>query len=87
MRQYQPIWNQVKKHKVARIVAPISVHRRIIQAVRKEKAKDLANRLDNAENKIRTELKCKIVHINDYEGTIKFTLDTFKVTKIDMNEL
>ena len=40
MRQYQPIWEELKKAHTATIHSPISHHQRIIQAVRKEKTKD-----------------------------------------------
>lgn len=45
MRQYQPIWEQIKKHGTATVVASKARHRRIIQAVRKEKWRDAAFRL------------------------------------------
>ena len=40
MRKYQPIWEQVKKHSTASLVAPVEFHRKIIQAVRKERTRD-----------------------------------------------
>ena len=40
MRKYQPIWNEIKKHSTARLVAPPDKHIRIIQAVRKERWRD-----------------------------------------------
>lgn len=43
MRKYQPIWVALKQSSTytASIIAPEKLHRRIIQAVRKEKAKDM----------------------------------------------
>ncbi len=40
MRKYQPIWNELKQYYTASCVAPTTSHRRIIQAVRKERTKD-----------------------------------------------
>lgn len=40
MRKYQRIWEELKKNKIASITAPVDSHRRIIQAVRKEKCSD-----------------------------------------------
>ena len=37
MRQYEPIWNELKASKTVSITAPIYNHRRIIKAVIKEK--------------------------------------------------
>ncbi len=57
MRQYEPIWIQLKeKHQVAISASP-TLHRRIIQAVRKEKAKDVGWKYLLAESKKRYELK------------------------------
>ena len=40
MRKYQPIWEALKQHGTASLIADTKMHRRIIQAVRKEKTKD-----------------------------------------------
>lgn len=40
MRKYQPIWEALKENNTASLVADLSSHPRIVQAVRKEKAKD-----------------------------------------------
>lgn len=40
MRKYQPIWDALKNNSTVSITAPIENHKRIIQAVRKEKTKD-----------------------------------------------
>lgn len=45
MRQYTPVWQALKKHKTAKLVAHASRHRTIIQAVRKEKWRDLGFKL------------------------------------------
>jgi len=57
MRQYEPIWLAIKQNGEASIVAPIAAHRRIIQAVRKEKATDLTYRFELSEKRQRYELK------------------------------
>jgi len=44
VRQYQPIWEEIKKKKMATIVAPAFSHKKIIQAVMKERCEDLAFR-------------------------------------------
>lgn len=71
MRQYQPIWEQIKKHKEATIVAPVELHKRIIQAVRKEKWKDLSFKFLACEAGIRMKL---VEESNKKKGTIKFFL-------------
>lgn len=45
MRKYQPIWDKVKKEGKARISTPSHNHKRLINAVRKEKAEDTAWKL------------------------------------------
>lgn len=45
MRQYQRIWEQLKATGTSKILAPIKSHKRIIQAVRKERASDIGWRL------------------------------------------
>ena len=40
IRQYEPIWLQLKSTGTATLVAPVSIHQRIIQAVRKERSND-----------------------------------------------
>jgi len=40
MRKYQPIWERIKEHSTVSLVAPVTSHRRIIQAVRKERSND-----------------------------------------------
>lgn len=41
MRKYQAIWEQVKIAGAAELIAPVASHPRIVNAVRKEKMKDL----------------------------------------------
>jgi hypothetical protein len=41
MRKYQAIWEQVKLTGTAELIAPVASHTRIVNAVRKEKMKDL----------------------------------------------
>lgn len=69
MRQYEPIWNLLKAKKEAHLKAPVAIHTRIIQAVRKEKAIDAGWQYMLLEDKLRFELKEKVT------GTlISFTL-------------
>ena len=41
MRKYQPLWNALKASKLVAIEAEIELHARILNAVSKEKCKDL----------------------------------------------
>ena len=62
MRKYQPIWEAVKnsdKHTVS-LAAPISTHRRIIKAVRKEKCNDAGWQLLLSEEGKKYKLKEKV---------------------------
>ena len=61
MRQYEPIWLKIKATYTASLSAPPALHARIIQAVRKEKAIDLAWRYMLAESKERYELKEEVI--------------------------
>jgi hypothetical protein len=51
MRKYEPIWEAIKANtnSSASLAAPIESHARIINAVRKEKAKDLGWKLQQSE--------------------------------------
>ncbi len=49
MRKYQPIWEQIKRDTTAQLVADIRLHDRIINGVRKEKARDLGWKLELSE--------------------------------------
>ena len=60
MRYYEPIWREIKLHKKAQITANIELHRRIIQAVRKERSKDLGWKLEVSENNGRYALDVKV---------------------------
>lgn len=60
MRKYQPIWNELKKHNEASLVAPPDLHPRIIQAVRKERSKDAGWRYLLAEKGKKYTLKIQI---------------------------
>lgn len=46
MREYEPIWNKLKADKVVSITANRLLHPRIIKAVKKEKWKDIAYKLE-----------------------------------------
>ena len=76
MRQYQPIWEQIKKTGAATLVAPLASHRRIIQAVRKERSNDRGWRLLTYEAKLRYTLDIStLVHKNSEVGTLSFKLE------------
>ena len=60
MRQYERLWREIRKYSTSKIIAPPFLHRRIIQAVRKEKTKDLVWKLYVAEQEKKYELKHKI---------------------------
>lgn len=49
MRQYEPVWNQIKLIGKCEISAHKAYHRRIKKALRKEKDQDLAYKLYNLE--------------------------------------
>jgi len=57
MRQYEKLWSILKSKGEVSLRADPSIHPRIIQAVRKEKAIDLGWRYMVLENKERYELK------------------------------
>jgi hypothetical protein len=73
MRQYEKLWIILKSKKEVYIRADSSIHPRIIQAVRKEKAMDLGWRYLVVERKERYELKELITG-----SVIKFTLQTME---------
>ena len=80
MRQYEPIWNALKKNHKASLTAPIELHRRIIQAVRKEKVSDLAWKFINSENNKKYELK------EDITGRL-ITFRLVDISPITLNDL
>jgi len=79
MRQYQPIWEQIKHSKAATIVAPGFSHPKIIQAVMKERSADLPFRKLLRKKKIKMEL---IKESDEIKGTISFKLVEIKGIKI-----
>jgi hypothetical protein len=46
MRQYEPVWNELKKKKIARVTAHRALHPRIVKAVIKEKWMDVGYKLE-----------------------------------------
>jgi hypothetical protein len=46
MRQYEPVWLELKRKRTARVTAVRNLHPRIIKAVTKEKWKDLAFKVE-----------------------------------------
>jgi hypothetical protein len=46
MRYYEPVWNQLKKKKTARVTAHPALHARIVKAVVKEKWMDIGYKLE-----------------------------------------
>ncbi len=82
MRQYQAIWNRIKTHKKATIIAPNFKHAKIIQAVMKERSADLAFRRLLQKNHIKMELK-KEVDIE--KGMVHFSL--IEISGIQIGDL
>ena len=79
MRQYQPIWEAIKRNNHASLVAPIRGHRAIIKAVIKEKHKDEGYKLLLAEKCLRVRLKITRDRIN--KNLLTFSL----ITSINLN--
>lgn len=79
MRQYQPIWEQLKKHGKAKIAAPSHLHYRIIKAVKKEKYMDAAYRLLQSEES--KTMKLYITSCN-VSGIITFYLQDVSGIKV-----
>lgn len=71
LRQYQPIWNQIKVHKKATVIVPGFYHARIIKAVMKERSLDIAFRNLLKKKGIRLQLTKESDPI---KGTITFSL-------------
>lgn len=69
MRQYEPVWVELKKKSTVRLAVPKALHRRIIKAVLKEKYMDFGYRLEqlNKNVRLRLEYSCK-------DNIITFTL-------------
>lgn len=79
MRRYQAIWNQLKKHKVAKVVAPANLHARIIKAVKKEKWLDTGFKLISSE----LDITYQLAHsINEDKTVITFTLEDVSGIKL-----
>ena len=86
MRQYQPIWEQIKKARTATLIAPIVAHKKIIKAVCKEKYQDMGWKLLCAEKEVRFELDIVVeLHANNEVGSVTFTL--VDVSGISINDL
>lgn len=82
MRQYQPIWEQIKRTKRARLVAPAFNHAKIVQAVMKERSLDTSFRNLLKQHNIRLEL---VKLANAKKGTLSFKL--IRVKNIILGEL
>lgn len=84
MRQYQPIWERIKVTKTATIVAPVENHRKIIQAVRKEKCKDYGWKQLCIEKGHKFNLTDTVkVKEGENQGSITFTLTDVSGISID----
>jgi len=74
MRKYQPIWLAIKKDHTARLAAPLTKHRQIILAVRKEKTGDTPWKLENLEAgyryKLVHEIDGKVITFNLVPATL-----------------
>lgn len=72
MRQYEPIWQQLKDKKKVQLVAPVSEHTRIKRAVIKEKYADVGFKLLCGESFTTYKMVVKV------ESTkMTFTLESF----------
>lgn len=67
--RYLPIWNELKDKKKCRLVAPITLHPRIIKAVKKRKDRDIAYSYQLAENCQKAKL-----HFKSNGNVIEITL-------------
>ena len=76
MRKYQPIWDTLKSAtpKSISITAPLSAHARIMNAVSKEKCKDIVWQFSTLEKGMKYRLQ------TDIEGKIlTFTLEIISI--------
>ena len=80
LRQYQPIWEQIKSTGMCEISAHKAHHRRIIKAVTKEKYMDLGYKLECTERypPIRTSME-----ITRSASIIKFVLHIKPLITLD----
>ena len=60
MRKYQKLWNTIRDNSTATVEAPVDMHNRLIEAVRKEKKLDKAYKYLALEAGIRPKLMHKI---------------------------
>jgi len=77
MRKYEPLWNLIKAKSTATIEAPVDLHARIIQAVKKEKSMDKGYKLLTLESGTKFVLRHKITgtRITFYlQGTLRPSL-------------
>lgn len=80
MRQYQPVWIEIKTTGMCRITAHKAHHRRIIKAVTKEKDMDLGFKLECLE----AETPIRPVMLSKCEGLIiTFTLQLRSSITVD----
>lgn len=85
MRKYQLIWEAVKnsKYQRASVAAELSMHKRIIKAVTKEKSKDLGWKLLMAEQG----KKYALMHDSDGKCIMFYLEDISHQLPIDINSL
>ena len=85
-RLYAPIWNQLKQTGKATLIAPILSHKRIVQAVRKERSYDMGWKLLSSEENKRYRLQdISEVHNDATVGTL--TLYLVDITVITVADL
>jgi len=86
MRQYQPIWERIKKHSYASLVAPIKNHKKIIKAVIKEKNMDSAYKFELSEKALTATL---VINKDSKDASmIHFSLNvTIKTKYIGIEQL
>lgn len=79
MRAYLSIWNRVKKEGTAVVSADVSLHKRIIKAVRKERTRDISWRV------AQTNLPCTrlVLRVEIVESNLIFRLVPEVSTKIN----
>ena len=90
IRQYQPIWEQIKKTGTATLIAPVTSYARVIQAVHKEKWRDTGWKLLTSEAGVHYTLESSIeVHTGAVSGIVTFKLvgKQLGITKITIKDL
>jgi hypothetical protein len=80
MREYQPIWNQLKKDRVVSITANRLLHPRIIKAVTKEKWMDVGY-------KVQCDPSYAKLHVSANNSILTFSLTFHQASPITLKDL